>query len=52
MKSLISIGLHDLDFSAVIDAVIKKQTKDKKASGQEKPCCEKEEKCCDGQCCH
>ena len=52
MKSLISIGLHDLDFSAVIDAVIKKQTKDKEASGQEKPCCGKEEKCCDEQCCH
>lgn len=51
MRSLISIGLHDLDFSAVIDAEIKKQ-KDKKAADTEKPCCEKEEKCCDGQCCH
>lgn len=52
MKSLISIGLHDLDFSGVIDAAIKQQVKDKKNAEPEKPCSEKEEKCCDGKCCH
>lgn len=50
MRSLISIGLHDLDFSAVIDAEIKKQN-DKKAADQKEQCCEKEQKCCNGQCC-